>query len=74
MSENNEINDQTIVTVPEIVCDGCATSIKKALGNVKGISAVEVDVEAKKVTVNHDENISREAIINALDRAGYEAS
>lgn len=66
----NEIKTTT-VTAPEIVCGGCASSIKKALGNVRGVSEVDVDVATKKVTVNHDENVSREKIVDALDRAGY---
>ena len=74
----NKINETkniiTSVTAPEIVCGGCASSIKKALGNVAGISEVEVDVTSKKVTVNHDENVSRETIADALDRAGYSVS
>lgn len=61
----------TTLTAPEIVCGGCAGSIKKALGNVAGVSAVEVDVATKKVTVNHDPNVSGETIVDALDRAGY---
>ena len=61
----------TVVTAPEIVCGGCASSIKKALGGVAGVSDVAVDVTTKKVTVNHDESVSREKIADALDRAGY---
>lgn len=72
MSENIEAaNKTTEVTTPEIVCGGCASSIKKALGNVSGVSDVEVDVASKKVTVKHGENVSRENIVEALDRAGY---
>ncbi len=57
--------------VPEIVCGGCAASIKNALGKIEGISKVDVDVATKSVTVQHAETISREAIAGALDRAGY---
>ena len=69
----NSANDTktTTVTAPEIVCGGCASSIKKALGNVEGVSNVDVDVATKKVTVNHGENVSRERIVDALDHAGY---
>jgi copper chaperone len=75
MNENNNTtNKTTTVTAPEIVCGGCATSIKKALGNIEGISAIEVDVDSKKVKVDHGETVSREAIIDALDRAGFEAA
>lgn len=75
MNENiNTTSKTTTVTAPEIVCGGCATSIKKALGNIEGISAVEVDVDSKEVKVDHGETVSREAIIDALDRAGFEAA
>jgi len=72
MNETNETSGKTTtVTAPEIVCGGCASSIKKALENVTGVSEVEVDVASKKVTVNHVESVSRETIVDALDRAGY---
>ena len=72
MNETRENNNTvTTVTAPEIVCGGCASSIKKALGNVAGVSEVEVDVATKKVTVSHEEGVSRASIVDALDRAGY---
>lgn len=73
MNETNETTNKitTTVTAPEIVCGGCANSIKKALGTVAGVSEVEVDVASKKVTVNHGESVSRETIVDALERAGY---
>lgn len=66
-------NQTTTVTAPEIVCGGCASSIKKALGNVEGVGEVEVDVPTKQVKVEHSEMVSREEIVNVLDRAGYSA-
>lgn len=63
----------TSVVAPEIVCGGCADSIKKALGKVAGVSDVEVDVASKKVTVKHGETVSRDQIVAALDNAGYSA-
>ncbi len=67
-------NDQTTtVTAPEIVCGGCANSIKKAFGEVEGVSDVEVNVANKQVTVNHSADVSREKIVDVLDRAGYSA-
>ena len=69
----NAVNESktTTFTAPEIVCGGCASSIKKALGDVPGVSGVDVDVETKKVTVNHDASVSREKIAESLDRAGF---
>ena len=67
---NNEMN-QTTVTAPDIVCGGCATAIKNALGKIEGIFKVDVDVETKKVSVEHKDVISREKIVEALDDAGF---
>ena len=70
---NDTTNKITTITAPEIVCGGCADSIKKALGNLTGVAEVDVDVATKKVKVEHSESVSREEIVNALDRAGYSA-
>lgn len=73
MKEITNENQTTTVTAPEIVCGGCASSIKKALGNLEGVCEVDVDVSTKQVKVEHDESVSREEIVSALDRAGYSA-
>lgn len=70
----NQTNTVTKVMAPDIVCGGCAASIKKALGNVEGVREVSVDVETKAVTVEHESKISREKIIETLDRAGFPSS
>ena len=72
MNELNETTNQTTtLNAPEIVCGGCAGSIKKALGKVSGVADVDVDVATKNVTVKHNQNVSRDDIVDALDRAGY---
>lgn len=64
----------TTLHAPSIVCGGCAGAIKKALGDVRGISQVNVDTVTKKVTIEHNEGVPREEIISVLDRAGLPAS
>lgn len=61
----------TTITAPDITCNGCANSIKKALNNLEGISQVEVDVKTKQVTVKHDEKASPDEIAATLDKAGF---
>lgn len=70
---DNQTN-KTKVTAPDIVCGGCASAIQKALGNVEGVKEVNVNVETKAVTVEHESNVSRDKIIETLDRAGFPAS
>ncbi len=57
--------------VPDIQCDGCANSIKQAVGRLGGINGIDVNVQTKQVTVIHDERTDRSAIADALDRAGF---
>ena len=66
------MNTTTTLTAPDIVCGGCANAIKKAVGAVPGVSAVAVNVDTKIVTVDHDaRSAPREAIVSALDTAGF---
>ena len=67
------MNTETKFTVPGIVCSGCASGIKNALGKVSGIEKVEVDVATKIVTVEHNEEVSREKLADVLDDAGFTA-
>lgn len=64
-------NNTTTVTAPDIVCGGCAGAIKNALGNVEGVSEIDVNIETKAVTVKHDQTVTRGKIIETLDRAGF---
>ncbi|MBA2494693.1 MAG: heavy-metal-associated domain-containing protein [Acidobacteria bacterium] len=65
------MNTETKLSVPTIVCGGCASGIKKALDKVSGINKVEVNVDTKLVTVEHTEEVSREKLADVLDDAGF---
>ncbi len=56
---------------PDIECEGCANSIKQAVGRLGGINGVDVNVDQKTVTVVHDDATDRASIEAALDRAGF---
>lgn len=61
--------------VPAIKCDGCASTIREALGKVAGVEAVEVSVERKTVAVRYDPARVEEARIRgALEGAGFPAA
>jgi len=46
----------TIMTVPDISCEHCERTIKRALGSAPGVQAVTVDIPAKRVRVTYDES------------------
>jgi len=63
---------QETFVAPDIECDGCANSIKKALGEAPGVQAVAVDVDHKRVTVEFDPGQTTDvAIADLLDEIGF---
>ena len=62
------------LSVPDIECDGCANTIKNALGRVDGVADVAVNVDSKQVTVKFAEPATGERISAVLDKAGFPVS
>lgn len=49
---------QTIVSIPGIHCDACARLIKDVSGEFPAIHNVDVHIETKTVTIDHDEDFT----------------
>lgn len=47
---------KTIVTIPGIHCASCAALIKDVSGEFPAMKNIDVDIETKKVTLDHDES------------------
>lgn len=60
-------------TVPDIHCGHCAASIKEAVSRLSGVEAVDVDLDAKVVTIS-GEPLSDAALRAAIEAAGYKAA
>jgi copper chaperone len=58
--------------VPGMSCGHCKSAIESEVGSVSGVEAVEVDLDAKLVTVRGPDLDDR-ALREAIDEAGYEA-
>ena len=61
----------TTLTAPEIECGGCASAIKKSVGAVAGVSEIVVDVDAKRITVTHEDATLPADIKAAVGKAGF---
>lgn len=48
-----------------MTCDGCASAVKRILGKMEGITAVETNVEEKIVTVTAD-GVTAEEMVEKL--------
>jgi len=57
--------------VEDMTCGGCAASIKRAVSRVAGVSNVEANPSSKDVVVDTSADVSREAIVAAIQGAGY---
>ena len=63
---------QTLIyTVPGISCGHCRTAITGEVTKVAGVSAVDVDLDDKLVTVTGD-GVDDDAVREAIDEAGYD--
>ncbi|QBI20570.1 copper chaperone [Egibacter rhizosphaerae] len=61
------------ITVPEIHCGHCKSSIEGALQPLDGVLRAEVDVDARSVTVDFDpETIDRAGLIGTIEDQGYD--
>ncbi|MGH9157119.1 MAG: heavy-metal-associated domain-containing protein [Acidimicrobiales bacterium] len=59
-------------TVVGMTCGHCVSSVRAELGELEGVSSVEVDLDSGRVTVESTQPLSDEAIDAAVEEAGYE--
>ncbi len=60
-------------SVPGVSCEHCRTAITSEVGKVAGVADVDVDLDAKRVSVT-GENLDDQAIRAAIDEAGYDVA
>jgi copper chaperone len=63
---------KTILNVEGMSCSHCVNAVQKAVGALDGVTEVRVDMDAKKVTVDHYEKVTLESIKNAIENQGYD--
>jgi copper chaperone len=68
-----QMTETITYSVPGIHCAHCGMSIREEVAEVEGVAAVDVDVDAKVVTIRGRE-LSDERLRAAIGEAGYEAA
>ncbi|WP_306368371.1 heavy-metal-associated domain-containing protein [Nocardiopsis sp. CC223A] len=61
-----------VYTVDGMSCGHCVNSVTQEVGAVAGVTDVQVDLGAKKVTVTGEGTVDDAAVRAAIDEAGYE--
>lgn len=64
----------TTLNVPDISCGHCKMSIEGAVGELDGVSKVEVAIDSRTVEVAYDDNVDMNAIVGAIEGQGYEVA
>jgi copper ion binding protein len=63
------------LSVPDISCGHCKSSIEGAVRELSGIDAVDVHIEERTVDVTFDDaTVDRPAIVAAIEGQGYEVA
>ena len=70
------MKENTVTTerfqVPDVSCQHCINAITKEVSALPGVARVQVALDTKTVTVEHGEQVTTDAIIAAINEAGYD--
>ncbi|KPV53994.1 copper-binding protein [Kouleothrix aurantiaca] len=58
--------------VPDVSCQHCVNAITQEVSALPGVARVQVALDTKTVTVEHGEQVTTDAIIAAINEAGYD--
>ena len=61
----------TVWTVQGMTCGHCVAAVTEEVGAIAGVTGVEVDLGSGRVTVTADADPARDAMLAAVDEAGY---
>ncbi len=57
--------------VPDASCGHCKATIEQAVSSVAGVHSVELDIDSKRLRVDHDAAITSDVVVGAVEAAGY---
>jgi copper chaperone len=59
-------------TVSGMTCAHCVNAVREEVGQISGVTAVDVDLESGQVTVTSDAPLDDAQVQGAVEEAGYE--
>ncbi|MFG1948283.1 heavy-metal-associated domain-containing protein [Nonomuraea sp. NPDC048826] len=62
----------SIYTVKGMTCGHCVSSVKEEVGEVSGVTSVDVDLASGRLTVVSEGPVDEATISGAVKEAGYE--
>ncbi|MGF6757848.1 heavy metal translocating P-type ATPase [Paraburkholderia sp. GAS42] len=67
-------HEVTELAISGMTCASCSARVEKALARVPGVGSVSVNLATEKATVNLREAVSTDQLVEAVRKAGYEAT
>ncbi|MEJ8278119.1 heavy-metal-associated domain-containing protein [Pseudonocardia spirodelae] len=62
----------TSYTVTGMTCEHCVASVTEEIGEIAGVTGVDVDLPTGAVTVTSEGEVSPDAVRDAVHEAGYQ--
>ncbi len=72
-AKGKEAGMEKTFDVEGMMCEKCVAHVKKAVESVAGVDEAKVDLETNQATAVSGEDVSDQAIISAIEEAGYGA-
>ncbi len=66
------MSEKSTWQVTGMTCGHCASAVTEEVSRIPGVTGVQVDVAAGRVTVQSDQPVAADAIAEAVEEAGYE--
>lgn len=64
---------ESVITVQGMTCGHCKKAVETAVGNLQGVSSVEVNLDEGKVKVDYSEAVvSLDVIQEEIENQGYD--
>ena len=73
IKNKGEDNMEKILNVEGMSCNHCTATVKKALEGLDGVKEADVSLEEKNARVELDKDLADEALVKAVEDAGYTA-
>lgn len=63
--------ETVVIEVAGMTCPLCTSAIKHSLKKVEGVTQAKVRLNTQKATVTYKGNVSMDALLKAVKKAGY---
>ncbi len=73
IKNKGEDNMEKILNVEGMSCNHCTATVKKALEGIDGVKEADVSLEGKNAKVELDKDVADEALVKAVEDAGFSA-